>query len=150
MDLLEKKILAVVTPIVEELSLELVECLVKARRGNVTISILADRPRGGITIDECTAVNKAVCRQLEEDDFIAENYLVEVASPGIDRPLVTHKDFLRVVGYEVRCHLTEKVEEKLEYQGIVAKVTQQNVTLDCKKGPVTIELTKIQKAIQTI
>ena len=148
-DKLTEQIETLIMPYIEELSAELVELNVKHRGKTVMIDIVADRP-GGITIGECTFINKKVNRQIEKKQWFGEDYVVGVASPGLDRALTTSKDFSRALGREVRFHLLEEVEGKVEHLGEVLEVKENEVLIKTKDKTITIPLGAISKAVQVI
>ena len=148
-DELTEQVEALIMPYIEELSAELVELNVKYRGKTVVISIVADRP-GGITIGECTFINKKVDREIEKKQWFGEDYAVEVSSPGLDRALKTSKDFSRVLGREVRFHLLEAVEGKIEHFGEVVEVKGDGVLIKTSDKTITILFGAISKAVQVI
>src|SRR3989338_2787065 len=103
------------------MGVELVDLKVNRYRGDVAIQIFADRPAGGITIGECSALNRRINETLEREN-LALDYTLEVSSPGLDRPLRTKKDFARVIGKEIRFYLSEAVLERIEYTGVLKRV----------------------------
>ena len=103
-----------IMPCIKKLFVELIELRIKHRGKTVIVDVTADKPQGGITLGECSIVNKHIAKKIEEKGLIEDPYEVEVASPGLDRPLVTEKDFTRVIGRSVRFHLLEPIEEKCE------------------------------------
>lgn len=141
---------ALISASIEELSIELVEFNIKHRRNTVVIDIIADKPGGGITVDECTALNKSVNRSIEKRQWFGEDYVVEVSSPGLDRPLKTSKDFARVLERKVRVHLLEPVEGKVEHHGDVVKVKENKILIKTDGGTITIPLECISMAVQVI
>ena len=144
-----EKIEALIMPYIEELSAELIELDMKHRGKTVVIDIVADRP-GGITVGECTFINKKVDRQIEKKQWFGEDYIVEVSSPGLDRALKTPKDFSRVLGREVRFHLLEEVEGKVEHLGEVVEVKEDGILIKTKDKTITIPFGDISKAVQVI
>ena len=131
-DKLTERIQTLIMPHIQELSAELVELRLKYHRGRIIVDIIADRPEGGITIGECTSINKRVTQVIEQHQCLGEDYVVEVSSPGLDRALTTLKDFSRAIGRKVRFHLFKPIEEKKEHLGEVAEV-QGNQILIKKK-----------------
>jgi ribosome maturation factor RimP len=137
--------------------IELVDFSIKSRaRGESSIiEIIADRAQapklgqGGITIDECAQFNVYVTKEIEMLG-LGDDYEVQVSSPGLDRPLKTERDFLRVVGKDVRFHLREPIEEKREYSGTVKQVMHDQVVINSKVHAMAIPFTKISKAVQVI
>jgi ribosome maturation factor RimP len=145
-----KQIEQLVSPLLEANSFELVELKVDYHNRTFMIEILADRPQGGITIEECAFLNKMIVAGIEEGQLIRDPYELAVASPGLDRPLTTEKDFLRVKDQKVRILLAEPVQEKWEYVGRVVDVFPAAVTVTVKTDQIKIPLDKIKKAVQFI
>ena len=147
---LRLKIEETLRALLENIGSELVELKIRRQVRTLVVDIIADRPQGGITLDECGYLNKQINQKIEDEHWIQGDYVVEVSSPGIDRPLKTSKDFLRVQGRHVRFHLTEPLENRVEYSGIVKHVDQNSVMIDFKTKMTTIPLEKIQKAVQVV
>lgn len=147
---LKKQIDTLILNITNDLSCELVEWSTRKRNGTVVIDIIADKPHGGITIDECTAINKSVVAQIEEQHWFGDDYVVEVASPGLDRTLKTANDFIRATGRRVRVHLKEPVDGKVEHHGLITGVGDDCVMIDRNGQTITIPLAIIAKAVQLI
>ena len=103
---------------------------------------------GGITLQECGRLNRAMRDAIEAQNLIAENYTLEVSSPGLDRPLKTTGDFLRVMGREVHIFLLEPIGNKFEYTGIVSKIENENLTIDTSQEEVFIPIQNINKALR--
>lgn len=148
-DELTEKVQTLIIPYIEEISAELVELEIKYRGETVVVNILADRS-GGITLDECVVINKKVNHALEERYWFGEDYVVEVFSPGLDRPLKTAKDFARALGRKIRVHLFELVEGKLEHHGEVVEAFKDKILIKTKKQTITIPLKMVSKAVQVI
>ena len=131
------------------LELEIVECDVRLYRGEIQIQVLADLPDGGIGIEECTLLNKSLVEAIDEAKVIpAEGFSVEVASPGLDRPLKSSKDFLRNLNYNIRLFLKEPVEGKREAVGILIQATALTVTIvTAKKKELVIGLNIIEHGL---
>ncbi|MBN1870333.1 MAG: hypothetical protein JW847_07160 [Candidatus Omnitrophica bacterium] len=136
-------------PYIDEVAAELVELRLKHRGKTVVVDIIADRPNG-ITIGDCAFVNKKVDRALEKRQWFGEDYVVEVASPGLDRPLETPKDFSRVIGRKVRIHLLEAVEGKVEHHGDIMEVKEDKISIKTKDKTISIPLKIISTAVQMI
>ena len=139
-----------VKQVTDELSTELVELNIKERGKTIVIDIIADKPGGGITIDECTSINKHVVGSVEEKQWFGEDFVVEVSSPGLDRTLKTFNDFARAVGRKVRIHISEPIEGKLEHHGKILGVQDDQILIQNKDKTITIPLELISKAVQII
>lgn len=114
------------------------------------LELLADRTDGGITLDECVRLNRELGDVIEQSGLVQHGFVLDISSPGLDRPLVTKADFKRYLGRCVRVFLREPVEAKIEYCGDIAAVTDENVVLSTGKKTVQIPLDKINKAKQVI
>jgi len=147
---LTEQIAALIANITGELSAELIEWNLKKRGNTVVVDIIADKPNGGITIDECTSINKQVVRGIEVKQWFNDDFVVEVSSPGLDRELKTLNDFLRAVGRKVRIHLREPIEGKVEHHGKITKVGENQVLIRKNEQTITIPLKHISKAVQVI
>ena len=134
--------------ILDDVAVELVELNLKRRGRTIVVEILADRAKGGITVEECTYVNRNIAREIEEQKLIEDDYVVEVSSPGLDRPLKTIKDFSRVLGRRVRFLLKEPLEKKWEYSGIVEDANDSSVAVRLASANIAIPYDKINKAVQ--
>src|SRR5690606_24581706 len=93
-----------VEPVLDSLGFRLVRIEISGRDGK-TVQIMAERPDGSMTIDDCEAVSKAVSPVLDVADVVADSYRLEVSSPGIDRPLVRPSDFVDWAGSEAKIEL---------------------------------------------
>ena len=89
-----------VLPITEEKKFELVDVEYIKEAGNYYLRIYVDK-EGGITIDDCEAVSRALSDLLDREDYIEDSYILEVSSPGLMRPLKKEKDFERSLGKAV-------------------------------------------------
>lgn len=147
---LMEKINSLAVPFLEELNAEIVDLHIHRHRSSVTIQILADRPFGGITILECAQLNRKIGDAIEAQNLFQEHYVLEVSSPGIDRPLRTPKDFLRVTGREVHFFLSEPIDGKLEQAGIIKRIETDHVIIDSDSVEIMIPRNKITKAVQII
>lgn len=147
---LREKIILLVEPYCISCGFDLVGIDVRCTKNNNFIQVLADRPQGGITIDECVELSKGITGILENENIFGDNYDLEVSSPGIDRPLMSVKDFSRSRGKRIVFYLKEPVNGILEHQGVVQKVENENVYIKNNRGDVIIPISCIQIARQVI
>lgn len=119
-------------------------------RGELIFEILVDRVEGGISLDECGRFNRELRDMIEQSGILLEPYMLDVSSPGLDRPLVTAHDFKRAMGREVRIFLREAVEDKIEYMGHIESVSENKIVIKTKEKTVEIPLDKVNKAKQVI
>ena len=138
------------SPILDEQGLELVAIQIRSHNRRYTIEVFVDRPQGGVTIGQCSLVNKILNRRLEEADPIAEDYVVEVCSPGLDWPLSSKQDFRRVISRPVKVSLNAALAGKMEYVGTVQSVEEESVVLLCGDQEIAVPLSSIGRATQFI
>ena len=130
-----------ISNLLSDKAIELIEIKYRRESGGMVLRLLVDK-EDGITLDECTSLNNEIGGILDEKNVIEDKYTLEVASPGLDRPLKTRRDFERVMGKRVYLHTYEPVNDKRDYEGIVISVDDEKVTVD----NVDIRLDKISKA----
>jgi ribosome maturation factor RimP len=112
------RVAAIVTPVLADLNLRLVRVKITARDGG-TCQIMAERPDGSMTIEDCEAASRAISPVLDVEDPIASAYRLEMSSPGIDRPLVRLSDFARWSGHEVKVEMAVPVAGRKRFRGIL-------------------------------
>lgn len=129
----------VIEPVIEELGLQLFRLDFAPTRGRVLLRILLDKPAGSVSLEDCTRVSGAVGRLLEGLDLIPSRYLLEVSSPGVDRPLITPRDFGRFEGERVRVQLTAPEQEVTEPEGTRRHWTGTLKAYDPEADALTLE-----------
>ena len=149
-EILRAEIEKLAITVVEPQGLDLVELTCWYAGRNLMVRILVDKFGGGITVGECAQLNRQICMMLDEKDLIQERYILEVSSPGIDRPLKTKKDFSRCLKSDVRFFLHEPLSGKLEFLGVVLNVKDESVEIVTENGVVEIAFAKIAKAKRLI
>ncbi len=121
--------------IVAAKGLELIDMHILDKGNFFQIRVLTDYPQGGIDMQTCTKLNKAIVSFLEENaHIIGKDYAVEVSSPGADRPLKNKKDFQRVIGRNILVNLTEPVLDKKELKGTLSAVNNNDIEMDIKEN----------------
>lgn len=125
----EQKTEALLLPLMEEHHFELVDVEFVKEAGTWFLRAYIDKP-GGITIDDCELVSRALSDLLDEKDFIEDAYILEVSSPGLGRPLKKEKDFERSLGESVEVRLFKAIEKQKEFTGILKAWDKDTVTLE--------------------
>lgn len=115
---IDRRLAEIVTPAIEGLGFELVRIRLMGGKTR-TLQIMADRPDGGIEVEDCARISTAVSAVLDVEDPIEEAYILEVSSPGIDRPLTRVKDWNRYAGHLARVETFVPVNGRKRYAGIV-------------------------------
>jgi ribosome maturation factor RimP len=132
---IDRRLAAIVTPTIEGLGYELVRLRLMGGR-RATLQIMADRPEGGIEVDDCAKISRAVSAVLDVEDPISGEYVLEVSSPGIDRPLTRLKDFERYEGYEAKLETDELIDGRRRFRGTLAGVEDGEVLIEIPEGTI--------------
>lgn len=129
---------------------DLVDLIYRYAGRDLFLGILADRPEGGISLEECSQLNNQISRILDEKDILRQRYILEVSSPGLDRPIKTKNDFSRCINRKAKFFLLESIKDKIELDGIIIKVEDDSVYIDIDGEIFEIPLAKINKAKQIL
>lgn len=124
---------ALARPLVEGLGLELVEVEWVKEANRWYLRLYIDKP-GGVTLDDCEAVSRAVDERLDQADPIPERYFLEVSSPGLERPLKRDADFARFVGQTVEVSTYAAVEGQRHWRGELLGLVDGAVRLRVATG----------------
>jgi ribosome maturation factor RimP len=126
---IDRRLAEIITPVIEDLGFELVRLRLQGGK-TATLQIMADRPEGGINVDDCAQISTVVSATLDVEDPLEDNYHLEVSSPGIDRPLTRLKDFATFEGYEARLDLNQPIDGRKRFKGVLAGVEGTEVLLN--------------------
>ena len=111
----------IAAPVLRDLGLRLVRVKISGADG-ATVQIMAERPDGTMTIDDCELASGALSPVFDLEDPVSQAYRLEVSSPGIDRPLVRVSDFTRAIGHEARIEMAAPVGTRKRFRGIIEAV----------------------------
>lgn len=143
----------VAIPILGAHAMELVECTVHRRGSQWLVRCLVDKVCG-VSLHDCARANRAIDEALEASHLLSASYTLEVSSPGLDRPLVSRRDFERAIGEELNVQLRAPLEvgssTLTQVKGAVLAVQSAAVVLTTAAGNVTVPLASIQTAKKTI
>ncbi len=141
------QIAALITPALEDLGFDVVRVQLSGGRGaKPKLQVLAERPDGSMTVDDCAQASRTVSALLDVEDPIGGAYLLEVASPGIDRPLTRLKDFARWAGFEARVELMAPREGQRRFSGPLVGAEGDEVVIDTQEGRKRLPFAEIAKA----
>ena len=140
---------ALVEPILAEQGMELVELTCRPQSGQQLVRLLVDKI-GGVTIQQCARVNQVVGQALEAANLIEASYMVEVSSPGLDRPLASKRDFERALGEDVVVELSVGEGRTKQLQGMLLAVQHEAIVLKMPAGNVTAPFAEIRAAKKAI
>jgi ribosome maturation factor RimP len=110
------RVATVVEPVLASLGYRLVRVRVSAFAG-CTVQIMAERPDGGMTIEDCEIASRALSPVLDVADPIESAYRLEISSPGIDRPLVRRSDFDRYAGHIAHVEMQIPIDGRRRFRG---------------------------------
>ena len=116
-----------VTPIIEENHFELVDVEYVREGANWYLRVYADK-EGGINIDDCVLISRALEEKLDAEDFISDAYILEVSSPG-----------LRSLGKSVECKLYKAINKQKEFEGILKDFTEDTVTIETEGNELVLD-----------
>jgi len=139
------RVVQVIEASVEGLGFRLVRVRIKTTP-DTTVQIMAERPDGTMTVEDCETVSRAISPLLDLDDPVGGAYYLEISSPGIDRPLVRVSDFERWAGYEAKVELARPLDGRKRFRGIIGVPSADGRSVpidlpDVKEGlPSRIEL----------
>lgn len=125
----EMKTEELLKPIIAANNFELVDVEFVKEGSNWYLRAYIDK-EGGITVDDCELVSRALSDLLDEKDFIDEAYILEVSSPGLGRPLKKDKDFVRSIGEEVEIKLFRAINKQKDYTGYLKAYDKDTVTIE--------------------
>lgn len=132
---IDQRLAGIITPVIEDLGFELVRVRLMSGKAT-TLQIMAERPEGGIEVDQCAEISTAIGATLDVEDPIIDEYTLEVSSPGIDRPLTRLKDFATFEGYEAKIETTELIDGRRRFKGQLAGVEGNDVLINIEEGTV--------------
>ncbi|GAB4268583.1 MAG: ribosome maturation factor RimP [Pararhodobacter sp.] len=138
---IDRRLAAIVKPAVEAAGFELVRLRLMSGKTR-TLQIMADKPEGGIEIDDLGDITTMVSAVLDVEDPLEDAYVLEVSSPGIDRPLTRLKDFDTWSGYEARLETDELIDGRRRFKGTLQGTEGSEVLIEIEDHgePVTIGL----------
>nr|WP_317282220.1 ribosome maturation factor RimP [uncultured Sellimonas sp.] len=129
----EQRTEELLAPILDENGFELVDVEYVKEGGTWYLRAYIDKP-GGIAINDCEVVSRALSDILDKEDFIQESYILEVSSPGLGRPLKKDRDFERNLGEEVEIRTYRMVNKQKEFTGILKAYDKKTVTITAEDG----------------
>jgi len=142
---MEDKLSNLIEPAVKGLGFELVRVSIQGT-GKPTLQVMAERPDRTMSVDDCAKLSREISTLLDVEDPIAGEYVLEVSSPGIDRPLTRPKDFEDFMGFEAKVTAKMLVENRRRFKGRLMGIKGEGILLKTEEGDVELEFNNIDKA----
>jgi ribosome maturation factor RimP len=123
------EIAALVEPTLNDMGFRIVRVTISGRNGT-TVQIMAERPDGSMTVEDCADVSRQLSPLLDAHDPISGQYTLEISSPGIDRPLARASDFVAWAGHEAKVETRELVDGRRRFRGILKGLDGADVRIE--------------------
>jgi ribosome maturation factor RimP len=115
---LAARVARVCEPVLRDLGFRLVRVKITAV-GGCTVQIMAEKPDGTMTVDDCETVSQTLSPVLDVEDPVSQPHRLEISSPGLDRPLVRVSDFERALGHEAKIEMAIAVNGRKRFRGFI-------------------------------
>lgn len=144
-DLGIRKLTEFIAPVLDEMGFELIDVEYVSEHGRWVLRIYADK-EGGITLDDCAHVSREVGVLIDVKDIIKNEYVLEVSSPGLNRPLKKEKDFLWAVGKKIKVRTTAVVNGHRRFTGYLKKFEENVLHIKIDNDVFMLPFKDIEKA----
>jgi ribosome maturation factor RimP len=144
-ELIKKEVRHLIEPIIDEMGFELVDIEYLSEYGRWILRIYVD-DEGGINLDGCARVSNEIGDLIEMQDIVPHKYVLEVSSPGLNRPLVREKDFDRAVGKKVKVRMVAPVGERRNFAGYLKAFEEGTLYLEIESQLVSLPRRDVKKA----
>lgn len=140
-----EQIIELVEPILDGMGFELVDVEYLCERGRWVLRLYIDKTKG-VTLDDCALVSRELGDLIDSRDFVPHRYVLEVSSPGLDRPLRKEKDFIRVIGRKIKVRTVTPVKGRRNFTGYLRDVQNGTLSMDVEGQMVALAWSEIGKA----
>ncbi|WP_078595630.1 ribosome maturation factor RimP [Evansella clarkii] len=124
---------SIVTPILSDLALELVDVEFKKEGKNWFLRVYIERENGsGVDLDDCAAVSERLSEELDKRDPVEQAYYLEVSSPGAERPLKNEKDVQRAVGKNIHVTTYAPIDGEKQFEGKLTEYDGDTLTIETR------------------
>jgi ribosome maturation factor RimP len=142
---LARQVESLIREFVEGQGFELVHVEYLRTGASSLLRVYVDKP-GGVTVDDCAWVSRQIGVILDVEDLISDEYLLEVSSPGVERPLFREEDFERCTGEKIRLKTVRQIENRRNFKGRLLELVDGVLKLDCQGQVFAIPLKDVKKA----
>lgn len=130
-----EQVLALVEPIAKGFGLEVLEVTYEKKFDGMHLTVVIDKD-GGVTIDDCELLHRAIDEPLDELDPIDCLYTLNVSSPGLDRPLKLERDYQRNLNKKITVKLYKPLDNKKSYQGVLTSYDDETLSIQLQDGSI--------------
>ena len=123
-------LLSLIAPVFQDSGLELLRIRMTGQDGEQVLQIMADIDEGMITVEDCERISRAISTVLDVEDPLKGQYILEVSSPGMARPLCRPKDFIRWAGFEAKLELSRAFDGRKRFRGVLSGYEDGEVLMD--------------------
>ncbi len=124
---------------------ELVDVEFLSEHGRWVLRVYADK-EGGITLDDCVSISREIGYLLDVEDMVRQRYVLEVSSPGLNRPLKKKKDYMKAIGKKVKIRISSPINGRRRFTGYLKKFQGKTVYLETDHNLVGLPFEDIEKA----
>lgn len=150
MSKISEEVEKLITPIAEKFGLEIVQVEFAKKYNGDNLTVFIDKA-GGVTIEDCEALHNAIDEPLDElDPTNGKPYTLNVSSPGVDRPIVTDKDYSRNIGNQLEIKLFQAIDKKKIFVGNLKSFSENTITLEIGGDEIELDRKLISKATKYI
>lgn len=142
---MEDRLKNILEPAIEGLGFDLVRISVQGKN-RPTLQVMAERPDRTMAVEDCESLSREISAILDVEDPIAGNYVLEVSSPGIDRPLTRPRDFDDFKGFEARLKTAVAQDGQRRFKGRLLGIKGDTITIDTQEGEKHLDFNTVEKA----
>ncbi|UQB43051.1 ribosome maturation factor RimP [Thiomicrospira microaerophila] len=143
---LEQKIEELVAPAITAMGLEFWGCEYIAAGKDSTLRIYIDRPNVGVTVDDCALASRQISAIMDVEDPIASAYMLEISSPGMERPLFKPEQYKPYIGQKVNVRSRLAIMGRRKFKGELIEVTEDQIVVEVDRESYEIPFSSIDKA----
>ena len=139
----------IVTDYISARGMELVDIIYRREQQGMVLRLLVDTAEG-VTLAECEDLNNFLSDELDKEDVMQEHFILEVSSPGLDRPIVSYDDFRRAIGKALNITTYAPVDGKREHSGVLLGMDKDSIVIESSGVSAAIPKSIIAKAVLKI
>ena len=143
--LIRDRVFTLIEPLLEDSGYELVEVEYLSMHGRWILRLYIDR-EGGVTIDDCVDVSRELGDIIEVKEIIGHEYILEVSSPGLNRPLRREKDFIKAIGNKIKLKMNRDLDGQKNFTGILKDYNKRIVFLETGGSIIELPFDNIEKS----